>query len=657
MASTIKCILKSTIKLPPDKKGKFLDVVEKAVVNTSQIVRRASLFLLLHVTRLSENKLEMPNVSKWTDTNWRHLLLAGLPGSEKEDEKMKKNDPQLFDSLQMFSHLLPHEKINRIQGDGQIMTAACQQLRTSFYNSQWMPVIQRIKKLCKLHVKNDVYDSMIKIQWNISKAKKIPKRPISIKLSFQTSWYYLFSAVVSGNKYLIGDDKLFVEKIRNLLNLKRNDKECKLCDKYLKKPSNRTMILKFNVWLQKEMIKKEGKIFKLSPVFKVKRHNISLDIASLTNLLNSIEIDPPKDAKKKKSIIDWLKTIFELPGQNKLKDIWNGFLKTDGYSACFVFGKEDVDDYEQENTTYEESESMTTNEEVSNHSVENFLKTNQKIIVGIDPGRVSVVHMSTNLPDGKKISSNLSRTKYRHCSGITRHEKRVAAWNHTLQKYWTDLSILDSKLKTSRVSNIVKYIESYNEIQNEWWESMMLRKRSKADFRVFAGKKRTVDTYFESFFRNIRKNYPEHELKAAYGAGTFSSSGKGQLSTLTTTAYKACCRHVNTEKQNECRTSKQCCNCHGDIESCWKQMKIDIACSSTDNEDVKMNIKFEQKHGLIVPKKGFYQRGLLFCPKCSKFLNRDRSGAMNIRYLHVVTKLMDLEFPKPFKARYKKKLQ
>jgi transposase len=63
----------------------------------------------------------------------------------------------------------------------------------------------------------------------------------------------------------------------------------------------------------------------------------------------------------------------------------------------------------------------------------------------------------------------------------------------------------------------------------------------------------------------------------------------------------------------------------------------------------------ETCHGLKVPKTGAYLRGLPFCPDCSKFLNRDRSAALNIRFLFTQTRLLGRPMPEQFAARYKKK--
>jgi transposase len=56
-----------------------------------------------------------------------------------------------------------------------------------------------------------------------------------------------------------------------------------------------------------------------------------------------------------------------------------------------------------------------------------------------------------------------------------------------------------------------------------------------------------------------------------------------------------------------------------------------------------------------VPKAGTYLRGLLFCPECSKFLNRDRSAALNIRFLFTQMQLLGCSMPTQFVARRRQK--
>lgn len=71
------------------------------------------------------------------------------------------------------------------------------------------------------------------------------------------------------------------------------------------------------------------------------------------------------------------------------------------------------------------------------------------------------------------------------------------------------------------------------------------------------------------------------------------------------------------EPQNECRTSKQCCHCHGGVESCWQQCQLRLIVAA--DSALSAAIQVQTCHGGgRVPDNGVRLRGLLFCPNCSK---------------------------------------
>lgn len=231
---------------------------------------------------------------------------------------------------------------------------------------------------------------------------------------------------------------------------------------------------------------------------------------------------------------------------------------------------------------------------------------------------------------------------------------------------WQQMNQQGGAHRTSSVEQLTQYIAAYNSVSAAWWESALQRKRAKLRFRTYGGRKRCLDCFFAGLERDVRGAEPDKGLAVAYGAATFSPSGNGKPATPTTAAYKAALRLRRSgaivEKQNECRTSKQCCHCHGDVESCWQRVQLQlgpppdtVVAHDSGTSQLTASIHVETCHGPKVPKTGAYLRGLLFCPECSIFLNRDRSAALNIRFLFTQTQLLGRSMPKQFVARRKKK--
>lgn len=207
------------------------------------------------------------------------------------------------------------------------------------------------------------------------------------------------------------------------------------------------------------------------------------------------------------------------------------------------------------------------------------------------------------------------------------------------------------------MADVISYITACNSVSAEWWGSALQRKRGKLRFRTYCGRKRCLDRFYHGLVTGAQQQplAAGKQLVIAYGAATFSPSGKGHVATPTTAAYKACRRlrgqGVVVEPQNESRTSRQCCHCHGDVEPCWLQCQLRLTMAA-DSGSLSAAIQVQTCHGGgRVPDNGVRLRGLLFCPNCSKYLNRDRSAALCIRYLFVETQMLGRPMPTQFRPR------
>jgi hypothetical protein len=284
------------------------------------------------------------------------------------------------------------------------------------------------------------------------------------------------------------------------------------------------------------------------------------------------------------------------------------------------------------------------------------LDKDKLVVIGIDPGCHDVAHAATFADDerGSVLSAQLTRGKYYRSSGVTRFNNLTKRWDKPLQSAFARLATLGSSLYTGKLVEITNYCEQYNTIAQEWWDCMLSRKRARHLFRTQGGRKRVLDTFYKTLKHRVEQAHPDKKIVVAYGAATFSPSAKGRISTPTTQVYKACARNFTTYKQNECRTSRQCCFCHGDVESCWKKMRVGLAVD-VDGRVAVTSLGHDQCHGAVRPSRNdsacSNQRGLLFCPNCSRYLNRDKSAALNIRFLWMTTRLHGHPMPAAFRAR------
>jgi hypothetical protein len=203
-------------------------------------------------------------------------------------------------------------------------------------------------------------------------------------------------------------------------------------------------------------------------------------------------------------------------------------------------------------------------------------------------------------------------------AGLLQAQAKERAWDKDLIACaWKLVNQAAGTLRSCEVADVVSYIAACNSVSAEWWGSALQRKRGKLRFRTYCGRKRCLDNFYQGLVADVKRqpSAAGKQLVIAYGAATFSPSGNGKPATPTTAAFKACTRlrgqGAVVQKQNECRTSRQCCHCHGDVESCWQQCRLQL--SVADHSSVSAAIQVQTCHGGRAPANGVRLRGLLFC--------------------------------------------
>ena len=536
-------------------------------------------------------------------------------------------------SYDRFKHLLPVlPGMTHPTGVENVFTHAARAMRTAFHNHLWVNIIPRLSRLCKA--------------W-------VAKRCARTRQRGPFSALDLLRAIESGKKLQDADGDALVAEAREALGLRPKQK---LTQQFAKSPSRRVTLLFFLRWLQLRLQALGVRGLRLMPVFRVQRQHVSLDATTQLSLLKQMGL-VPSDLRGQPMthplVREWLSAVFE-PPKTKKKQPYSGFLATDGVAASFVMGDLPEDDDRTDSEEVQPTEAGPMEEEPTEAEpvVPPPPPAFPPVVVVVDPGRHTVVHLATQLPGETDARDwSLSRKHYYNCAGLTRSLAKQAAWDQGAP--WQHLGS-EGSLRATALAPLIQHLEAYNRVAEDWWRHTLQRKRAKVRFRTYGGRKRCLDTFFGGVLSGVRAatggTAPVH---FAYGAATFSPSGGGKPATPTTAAYKACSRlerpGVVVQKQSECRTSRQCCHCHGDVEPCWRRCAVTLA--GRPDGGVGLALEVQQGHSAVVPRKATYERGLLWCPTCSRFLNRDKSAALCIAYLYTETQLLGRSVPRAFQAR------
>ena len=228
-------------------------------------------------------------------------------------------------------------------------------------------------------------------------------------------------------------------------------------------------------------------------------------------------------------------------------------------------------------------------------------------IITIDPGRTNVI---TAYDPTYNRFFTLSRKSY--YGPMAKSHAKIRKWEDPICDIFVEMS--QFSLKTSDENMRSNYRRVYFEQYDRLWSARLLKKRSREAFRLYSIKRSVIDRFFMSFMKGTK-------LKPiiVYGGATMRSSGRGEMSVPVKAVLKRCRQFYHTVLVNEHLTTK----CHSECGSRMHPVK---------------------RHG-----EQKTVRGLLYCPVCHQFVNRDRDACKSIHHAATFEKRpFYLRFNRPF---------
>ena len=319
-----------------------------------------------------------------------------------------------------------------------------------------------------------------------------------------------------------------------------------------------------------------------------------------------------------------------------------------------------------------------------------------RLILGVDPGRVTLVTIICIDPNGKKTTWRLSRGQYHTESGILAQNKLQQERYKCLVKPFATLTAEGGALRASTSAEIVKYVQAYKQFEETWFSDVALKiVEARAKMKRYSGKQRTLASFFSKVRKDAEKIRDASKLRrieVAYGAcgPTMAATGRGELAVPTTGTYKACKRAFLKESpstnfgnvvslEDESYTSKKCWDTGKDWEHVYKVhdstgkeflrhcvdksppavAQGDIESVLKRKEDLKLKAKERRggggvvsgENGIVEPMaltdarndardaqvvRHIAVRGLLFCQERCMYFDRDEQSARAIAGLRCI---------------------
>jgi len=423
------------------------------------------------------------------------------------------------------------------------------------------------------------------------------------KHGFPTSESYMLAKKVNGYQ-ILGQEpnwlkseraKKHIAYIRSLLDLK--GLESQVSDFWMKK--HYWNILCYFAIINDWTVKNGGKKMSIGPIASIKAHFIYIDSRVLLGILKSIDYTVVKTSLNKAvteaSIETWEEIVNVYKYISKTQKEQKNFkftrtIQTDGVSICIH--------YRRPNLGPIVSSTVDVIEE--GKPKEDLPFDGDYRVIGIDPGRSSLITAAELLPDGSYVSYKLSRAMYYHESGINSFNKKKDRWNLKVKEALVDLSTTTTK--GTSVEELKKYIEVVLKHYDSLWSENLKRKWGRWRFKTYMGKEKTIQKFLKSLQTKGEKRNDHREIVLAYGDAGFASNGKGERSVPTTTLARRCLKKYKVKMIDEFRTT---------------QLSYDTG---------------SRMSKVVEKESGFSIRGLYWCSstKDGKFVDRDVNAALNI---------------------------
>lgn len=400
----------------------------------------------------------------------------------------------------------------------------------------------------------------------------------------------------AGSYPLRQTDDIFVQACRALLGLAPGTR---ITDEWLEMPDNLPRLMRLYVYLNRHIAAApQAKLFCLVPVCKVRAQFVHVDTSVLNGLLKEVgmvrEAAALDDTFSAMADAQW-KSVFAIDRLEGRNNKFTGTIQTDGVSICAHF-KRPMNETDM-------PRKRGKGKGKSNSHVQYQPQEGDRVL-GVDPGRKTIMFIVDVLPDGGVRKYTLSGAQYYSESGIVDARKHTEKWHHEIRGALNELSTVSNA--GVGVAGLVAYMIVYGRHAVQLWIAYLRPRWARQRLRLYGGKKRV----FANFLNKVAADaQPGQRTVLAYGSAKFAATGPGEAAVPTTRAYKECSFRFVTVPIDEFRTTK----------------------TKYKTGDILHKVVRHQpgRRGVDVV------RGLLWCsstiPKQCKFIDRDMNASLNIR--------------------------
>lgn len=716
--TVVKMSLMNALNMTSDDKKQFIARVEEYVQIISKLLRRSSLIFHFHIIRIFNAGQDIPNyygsekinnVSR--DTYWKRWLTIGLDDGKFPDDESKASYALISDKFNDVEEL--KTKIKETKFFDQVLNYAGHTFYTAIENNSWYPSFSKLERLVKMKNRNvwqsedlKAYEIMNQIR---SEAEKLDNTIEPQIMEFIQHTKQLLKA--TDNVEYIGDNhikenmtfheaftfNMWMQKEFNIMEKKQNimspifnvhRAHVRLDMKTLgfiirdMFPTSKAVIKykneekEYKAFLEqdetngktkcphKQMLKSipKPKTLKKKDCTEEVWKQFQQDKKSYEKRVQAAkesDIYVQREEMHKKNDDDFKKMIgsFFKRTRKENKFTCDYSISTDGVSVSLQYSKKVI---VEKKPAPKKQELEIVQEYTKNLS--SFIREINTLVIGLDPGRTNLAALSYKWykDDGtvEKKYWRLTRNQYYSESGISKESKKKAIKYLNLREQWSQLG----SLRVLSENDVVKYIENYNEIKDQWWALALDKEESVRKLKIYGGKRRCLDKFFMKIKTDVKEKHPEVNILISYGSAhkSMKPNGFGEKSAPVSATYRSCNRILNTQVENEKCSTKYNWESGNETRKVYKRFREQEGkvleslynCHSKQqsprvkNEDLELVKAYYEKKKRKKRKPPDDEeekilhypviRGLRFCTESRNYLDRDRYASLNIGRLTVM---------------------
>ena len=479
----VKCCLQKHLAL-----GTLLPGIDALVDNVSRRVHRGTL-LLNHflLWRLSDGSIADGVLSD------QMLYYTAL---SVEGRGKKYPDVRSFYN----QHRDKYEEVGELRGSGPCINAAARTLKTNTLNMLFM-----------------LFDSRVRNVW-----EACPLRERRAILQRVRNFPSLVPMVLNREQWE------FIEESRAALGV---GSDTVVSDEWIKCHNGRVVTYMYSLLRRRESASLPG--FSLLPLSRQKRHFVTLDAATLRNLMvQAGELSPKVDVKAFTALqADHFRSVFHY----RHKWVVGTEVKTDGVALSLNVWRE----YNAPRRTESRCGPCVS-------AGEEYL--------AVDPGRTNICS-AVRVRDGAVLERlRFTRKQYYAEGNINRNRARRAKMDSAIQGSLDSLSTHNKR--TSCHVAFGEYLSAKRPHDIPLWRVGLDRRCAAWSMDTYIHSRSAVDRFWRRAIKDL-----SHPV-IAYGAASFSATGRGERAVPTARMAVAAARHGRVVMVDEYNTTK-CCNACG----------------------------------------------------------------------------------------------